>query len=151
MDLTEYLAPERVVLLAGTGKAEALERLVEAIAPAAEGVSPEQIAQAVWKRERLMSTGIGQGVAIPHVRLPGLSEAVMAVGVSREGLADYPSLDGQPVHILVLIAAPQGQHDKYIRLLAMAAEVFKRGDLREAILRAEAPAEVYRIFTGGAR
>ncbi len=149
MEISDYLTLEHVVLLTGTTKAGALDELVSTADDFSKSVGKETLRQAVWDREKMMSTGIGQGLGIPHVRLAGLSDAVMVVGVSRAGIADYESLDNQPVHIIVLIAAPQGKHEIYIRLLAKVANVLKQDDVRKAITEADDPAEVYRILTEG--
>lgn len=148
MKLSEYLTPQRVTILNASTKADALGELVAVLADTNIGVGRKELEEAVWQREEMMSTGIGHGLGIPHVRMLGLTATAMAVGVSRTGIADYASLDNQPVHILVLIAAPQGQHETYIRLLAEATEVLKHDDLRQAIVKAGDPEEVYRILTG---
>lgn len=146
MEITDYLTRDRVLLLQASTKAEALDDLAAALAGPEIGVGREELTRAILQREEMMSTGIGQGLAIPHVRMEGLKAPAMAIGVSRDGISDYESLDNQPVHIMVLIAAPQGQHDTYIRLLAKAANVFKRSDLRERIIKADDPAEIYAVF-----
>ena len=149
MEISQCLKPQCVVKLAGSTKAEVLEELITVLAGSDPSVDREEISAAVWKREEMMSTGIGHGVAIPHVRMAGVATAVMAVGISRRGIADYKSLDGKMVHIIVLIAAPAGEHDTYIRLLAQAADVFRHEDLRRAMIDAKDTAESYRILTGG--
>lgn len=149
MKISDYLTLEHVVILTATTKADALDELVSAADDFSENISHEELARAVWEREKMMSTGIGQGLGIPHVRLPGLDDAVMAVGVSKAGIADYESLDNQPVHIIVLIAAPQGRHEIYIRLLAKVANILKQDDIRKAISEADDAADVYRILTEG--
>ena len=149
MKVSDYLTLEHIVLLTETTKAGALDELVSTADDFSKSISAEELRHAVWEREKMMSTGIGQGLGIPHVRLPGLANAAMAVGVSRAGIADYESLDNLPVHIIVLIAAPQGKHEIYIRLLAKVANVLKQDDIRKAIAEAGDPAEVYRILTEG--
>ena len=134
--------------LAGSTKAEVLDELVIVLADSDQSIDREQLSAAVWKREEMMSTGIGHTVAIPHVRMAGVTAAAMAVGVSHRGIADYKSLDGKLVHIIVLIVAPAGQHDTYIRLLAQAADVLRHEDLRQAMIEAKDPAKVYSILTG---
>ena len=146
MRLIDYLKPDRVVMLSGTSKADGLEQLACALIDTGVDVEKEKLTRAVWAREQMMSTGIGNGLAVPHVRLPGLSEMAMALGVSREGIKDYESLDETPIHIIVLIAAPQGQHEAYIRLLGSVADVLRKEPLRQAIVAAEGPSEVCRIF-----
>jgi len=147
MNLAEFLDPERVLLLTASAKSEALDELVQALARAGLGVSAEELGAAVRKRERLMSTGIGFGIAVPHVRLEGVRRPMMAVGVSRQGLRDYQSLDDEPVRIVVLIAVPAGDHEGYIRLLAETVAVLKQPERRRAILAAESPEQIHRLLT----
>ncbi|HUT56601.1 MAG TPA: PTS sugar transporter subunit IIA [Phycisphaerae bacterium] len=151
MKLSEYLTPDRVAILSGRTKAEALSEMVGLVAAAGPGVDRESLEAAVRHRESLMSTGIGHGLAIPHVRMAGLKRAYMAVGVSREGIADYDSLDGKPVRIIVLIAAPQGQHELYIRLLAQVTENLKDPAPRAAIVAGEDPSRIYELLLGEER
>ena len=147
MDLSAHLEPHQVVLIKGNTKKEAIEQLMDAMARDLGSVSREELADAVWKREEIMSTGIGNGLGVPHVRMEGLSQAVMAIGIHHEGIRDYESLDDEPVQVVVLIAAPQGAHETYIRLLANAAEVLKNDELRERILETKDEREIYDIFT----
>jgi len=151
MEMLDYLRADRVAILSGRTKHEALDELMSLLVKSAPGLDRDELERAVWAREEMMSTGIGQGLAIPHVRLSGLGEMTIVVGVIQEGIDDYGSLDNQPVRIIVLIAAPQGQHDAYIRLLAKITEVLKRPDLREAILRAETAEDIYRVFAEAGR
>lgn len=149
MKLSDYLTVEHVIILNGSTKSQAMSEMVVAADDFSEKVDQEELLKAVWEREKMMSTGIGQGLGIPHVRLTGLTDAAIAVGVSCDGITDYESLDNKPVHIIVLIAAPQGRHEIYIRLLARVANVLKQDDVRMAIIEAEDQAEVYRILTEG--
>ena len=145
-ELVEYLTPDRVVLLQSTTKADALKELIEVLVASNGGVTAEELTKEVWKREELMSTGIGNSLAIPHVRMAGVKSPAMAVGVSATGIDDYESLDKKPVHIIVLIAAPVGAHEIYIRLLAKVAEVLKEDALRAAVIHACEPGEIHRIL-----
>jgi len=146
--LSEFLTPERVVLLSATTKAGALAELMDVIIACNGGVDKKSLASEIAKREEMMSTGIGNGLAIPHVRMSGVDRPTMAVGVSKAGISDYESLDKKPVHIIVMIVAPKGEHEAYIRLLAEVAEVLKETALRESIMQAEEPATIHKILTG---
>ncbi len=149
MNVGDYLTPERVVILSAATKIEALDQLIDRLAESGVGVDREDLSTAVWKRESLMSTGVGQGLAVPHVRMAGVARTAMAVGVSRRGIADYESLDGLPVHIIVLIVAVQGDHEGYIRLLASTTDVLKQENLRGAVVEAGKAEDIYRILTEG--
>lgn len=148
-ELAQYLTPERVTVLNGATKADAMQELIDVLVASNGGVKADELAREVWKREELMSTGIGNGLAIPHVRMAGVKSASIAVGVSPAGLADYESLDKEPVHIVVLIVAAAGEHEAYIRLLAKVADVLKEEDFRQAVVAAGDPAEIHRILTEG--
>lgn len=148
MSLERYLAPERVVSTNGTNKQAVLEEMVDLLAGGAKGVGRDEISRAIWRREGLMSTGIGHGLAVPHVRLPGLAEPVVAAGICQEGVADYESLDGAAVQIVVMIAAPEGEHETYIRLLAEAVESLKSPEVRRKVVEANDPGLFYDVMTG---
>jgi len=148
MRLSDYLTVDRTMILKSDTKSAALDELIGVMAGCLEDVSREQLADAVNKRESLMSTGIGLGIAVPHVRLEGVSGAFVTVGVSREGIRDFESIDGVPVRIIVLIVAPQGRHDLYIKLLATVVGSLKESSLRTRIIEAKTPSEIYTTLTG---
>jgi PTS system nitrogen regulatory IIA component len=153
MNLSDYLT-DGEILIHGTDcgpatKAESLAKLTELLSQAT-GYELDRLQAAILHREELMSTGIGHGLAVPHVRLEGLRRMAASVGIFSGGIDDYKSLDGEPVRIVVMIAAPKGGHEAYIRLLALVVDVLKQQSLREAILAAGEPGEVHRILTGGA-
>ena len=81
--------------------------------------------------------------------MPQIRRPAMVVGLSPAGLADYDSLDRQPVHLVVLIAAPQGQHDTYVRLLAQVADVLKDDGRRRCIYESADPQVVFDTLTEG--
>ena len=149
MSLSEYLAPDRVVLLEGSTKAEAIEQLADVLMNAGLGVPREKFVEAIWERERLMSTGIGNGLGIPHVRLPDVAEPLAALGINRDGLTDYHSLDGEPIHIVLMIAAPDSRPEVYILLLASISGALKEEDVRRAVINCKDPEEIYRLLTDG--
>ncbi len=142
MKLESYIKEDQIVLSPGVKptKDEALTQLVGVLSRAV-GFDREAMYQAVLHREKLMSTGIGNNLAVPHVRLDKLPAPAVAVGIFPEGIDGYDSMDKQPVRIVLLIAAPKGQHEMYIRLLAAAVEVLKEPEARLAVLSARTPAE----------
>lgn len=148
MELSQYLSRECLLILNGKTKGAVLEELARALADST-GIEFEKLNLAIGKREELMSTGIGHGLGIPHVRMAEVSRPTMAVGVSPRGIGDYKSLDNKPVHIIVLIAVPEGQHEMYIHLLAQATEVLRHEDLRRRILQAKSVEELYELLVEG--
>ena len=147
MELKDFIAEQQIVFCSTSSKNEVLGELAGVLSEAT-GFDNDKMLTAILSREKLMSTGMGQGLAIPHVRLRGLKRAAMGVGLCPRGICDYESLDNEPIYIVVLIAAPEGQHEIYIRLLAEVVDVLKRPDLRQKIIASEEPAEIYQILTG---
>ena len=147
MKLKHYLKEENVFFAEGTTKEEVLKESA-AVCSETTGIDSKTLLKAIDHREKLMSTGIGQGLGVPHVRLEGIKHPCLTVGICPDGIKDYTAIDTKPVNIVVLIVAPQGRHETYIRLLAAVVEVLKQSELREKVLTAESPHEVYQILTG---
>ena len=147
MNLKDYLTEDRILVLQGSTKSEILAELAETISQNGSIQAPDLLA-AVNEREKLMSTGIGHGLAVPHVRLKKLRQLKVALGVCPQGVSDYTSLDDEPVKIIVMIAAPEGQHDSYIKLLAKVVESLKQEKVRQNIQQAQNAQEIYSILTG---
>lgn len=144
--LQKALSPERVAYLPADTKEAALRALVELLATSPAIADKDELREAVFEREKLMSTGIGLGLAVPHVRLGSVTELVMAVGISERGIADYESLDDRPVRLVFLIAAPAGQHAAYLRLLSAISSRAKT--LNGRLLACRVAHEFYDTLTG---
>lgn len=147
MPLGEVLPPERVVRLHVTRKRDALTRIADVLATAQEVTDRDELLREIFKREELMSTGIGFGVAVPHVRLSSVKDLVMAMGVCQEPLPDYESLDDEPVRILCMIAARHDQHGRHIRTLAAISRLLRHPTFREEILAAPDAPAVHALMT----
>lgn len=117
-------------------KHDALDALVEAISATSVIDDVEGFRRAVYEREAVMSTGIGSGVAIPHVRSQAVRKPAVGVGLSREGI-DFDTLDNQPVNIIVLFAMPAGSQRDYLSLLAQVMLALKASGFRERLLNCE--------------
>ena len=147
-ELLEYLTAARVILLDATTKDAALAELIDVLVRDEPSLDRQTLSDEIAKREAMMSTGIGNRLAIPHVRLTGAKSPAIAVGVSKAGIADYESLDQQPVSIIVMIVAPAGEHDTYIRLLARVADVLKDQEMRDAIIATDDTRTIHDILIG---
>lgn len=148
MTIAECLSVDRVTFLSASTKHEALSDLIDLLSASDAVKDRHALTQAIWKREEMMSTGIGMGIAVPHVRIKGVNRLVLALGVHCEGLSDYASIDNKPVHLVAMIAAGEEQHEEYIRMLAQVVETLKDEKRREAILQAETPEQVHAIVAG---
>ena len=132
---------------ADTSKREALDTLIDAVADHNHIADKELFKLALYHREAVMSTGIGGGVAIPHVRFEGVPAPAVALGISREGI-DYGALDNAPVHIIVLIAMPVGMEKEYLDLLAQVMLYLRAPHVRDALLKCETRDQVAGILLG---
>jgi PTS system nitrogen regulatory IIA component len=145
--VADVLSSDRIVLLDETRKEPALMRTIDALALSPLVKDRKELVRAIFDREKLMSTGIGLGVAVPHVRLASVGDLVMAVGVSSRPITDYDSLDGQPVRIICMVAAGLNQHAEYIRALAAVSGRLKGPEVRGSVLAATTETEVFGILT----
>lgn len=136
LKLTHVLAPERVLILESATKKDALQALADSLGTAPQIQDRDALIQGIMYREELMSTGIGMGIAVPHVRLASVTGPVMAAGICRKPIVDYESLDGIPVRLIFMIAAGQYQHAEYLRLLSSLSLRFKSEKLRDALIAA---------------
>ena len=144
--LSKILIPERIVVLETGHKQQALEAMIELLSGAEEVKDREELARGIFHREELMSTGIGQELGIPHVRIDSVKNIVLAMGVSREPIQDYTALDGEPVRLVFMIAAAPNQHADHIRLLSSISFRFKDAALRKAVLNAADATGVYQLI-----
>jgi PTS system nitrogen regulatory IIA component len=149
IDPKTIVSPQRIVFLNHPSKREALLSLAENISTAAEITNPQELSHEILKREELMSTAIGCGIAIPHVRLSSISDLVVSVGISRVGITDFQTLDDEPVRLLLMIAAAYNQHAYYLQTLSFFSARLKNGDIRNALLASNDSHEAYNILTGG--
>ena len=147
LNLVRVLTQERVLILESTTKKQALQVMTECLGKAPQIKDPDALVKGIFYREELMSTGIGMGIAVPHVRLASVVDPVMCAGICRHPLADYESLDGVPVRLIFMIAAGQHQHAEHLRLLSSLSLRFKEEKLRNALMSATDPLVFYQILT----
>ncbi|MHC5012208.1 MAG: PTS sugar transporter subunit IIA [Planctomycetota bacterium] len=148
LDLRDHLAAARVCDLSASTKDEVLAEMVDAVATADPVKDRDALLVAVQERERLLSTGIGLGIAIPHARIESVERFVVAVGRHATGI-DFGSIDQKPVHIVVLIAGPQDAQKPYLELLAQLSKRLKLQEVRQKIIGGASPEDVVALLTQG--
>lgn len=148
--INEILDPAHVILLETDSKDTALLTMLERLSDTGAIKDKASIAEGIFQREKLMSTGIGLGIGIPHVRMDGISSLLMAVGLSTEDITDYESLDSQPVRLIFMILAGKDQHTLHIKTMAAISRRIKSPVLREMIVQARRPEIIYNLLTGEA-
>jgi PTS system nitrogen regulatory IIA component len=146
--LESIISPDRIVFLNYATKRDALSALADNLALAPQVKHRQELVTEILKREALMSTAIGKGIAIPHVRLASVTDLVVSVGVSRTGIIDFQPLDDQPVRLLLMIAASHHQHADYLQTLAFFSAHLKNQLIRDALLNAHTERDVYTLLLG---
>jgi mannitol/fructose-specific phosphotransferase system IIA component (Ntr-type) len=147
MRLSELLNPAAVHLrLRATNKREALVEIVGVLEAAHGFQSQGEILDRVMRRESMMSTGIGHGIAIPHGKARAAGHMAAAVGVSSEGV-DFESEDGQRVHLLVLFVSPESVTSQHVRVLANISRLLKEEPVRRGLREAASPEAFLSVLT----
>jgi PTS system nitrogen regulatory IIA component len=146
VQIQNILSPDRILILNYAKKRDALVALSENLATAPQIKSRQELVSEILRREELMSTAIGRGIAIPHVRLSSVTDLVVSVGLSQCDIIDFQSLDDVPVRLLFMIAAAYNQHAYYLQTLSFFSSKLKSGELRASLLAAKTPEEVYELL-----
>lgn len=147
MPALEFLAPEAVLpALRVQGKKQALQELSAGAARLLPGLDSREIFDTLLQRERLGSTGIGDGVAIPHGKLPKLDH-LFGLVARLERPIDFEAIDGQPVDLLFLLLAPEGAGADHLKALARVARALREPGVRESLRAARDAAALYAVLT----
>ena len=149
MHLYEYLSSECVAILDAGTKTEAIEKAIRLMQANAAISDPALFADAIWQREEALSTGIGLGIGVPHIRCKSVRNPVAALAVLRQGI-DYGSIDGIPVRVILMIAMPEGLHKEYLQYLATACRHFQKAEFRERLLACASADELWDALRSGA-
>jgi PTS system nitrogen regulatory IIA component len=147
MKLSDLLNDAGVsVSLVARDKRGAIEELVDLLVASTNDVSErDAVIKAVWDREELMSTGIGQGVGIPHAKTNAVTRLHAVFGRSAAGV-DFAALDSKPVHIFFLLVAPEDQSGPHVKALARISRLLKQSYFRQALLDARKAQDVLTII-----
>lgn len=142
MSVKELVAPEAIALkLSATDAQSAMAELAGLLAGVGAVSDKESYLQAVYAREQHGTTAVGFGVAIPHGKSAGVARAAVAFGRSEQGL-DWESMDGEPVHLVFLIAAPEGANDTHLKALSQLARMLMHEEIRQKLQDAATPDQV---------
>lgn len=145
MLLTDLLSLERVrIPLRARTKEQLLAELVEVVSRGLPAAAAEAVLASVREREKVLSTGIGEGVAIPHGKTPVVDQLLMAAGVTDEPV-DFDALDGEPVRLCFVLVGPDSAAGAHVRALSRISRLLRRAPLRDALRAARSPEEFLRL------
>ena len=127
-EFTSFINEESVMILRGKTKLEIMEELITRAADLTK-LSRDMIYRMTWKREQMMTTGVGNGLALPHIRVNDIPQPVVIVGVTENPITDYQSQDDQPVRVVVFTVAPDENPEAYLQLLGSVSRKLRNPEL----------------------
>jgi len=146
MKILDILAVDSIVPeLKGRTKKLVLEELIDAAKQNKSDIDSDRLMKVLLERERLGSTGIGDGIAIPHGKLKDIGNLVLSFGRSIEGI-DFESMDGKPVHLFFLLVAPETCAGIHLRALAKIARLLKNGTVRKRLAKVDNRNDIFSII-----
>ena len=145
MKILDFVRPELVVAdVRASDKQGVLEELAAHVAAHVEGIDATALRKVLVERERLASTAIGEGVAIPHGKM-AVARLVGCVALSRAGI-DFESMDGRPTHLFFVLVAPENSTGIHLKALARISRLFKDPDFRNRLMQAKDAGEMFRTI-----
>ena len=146
MKIAELLGKDTIKLnLKANSKMEVLDQLVDVLYDAGRLNDKELYKEEILKRESLSSTGIGEGIGIPHGKTSAVKKASLALGIFRDGV-DFDSLDGAPVNIVFMIAAPEGANNEHLETLSRLSVLLMNPEFKEGLLSSKVPEYVFSLL-----
>lgn len=136
--ISKYLDPRLVVFLNEETRDAALQSMVNALHQAGKLEDPASFFKAIIEREKIVSTGIGMGVAIPHAKLSSCEDFFVVVGIVKKGI-DWNALDGGPVRLIFMIGGPDDKQTEYLQILSRLTFALKDEHRRKKLLTLNSP------------
>jgi len=146
MKLSEIIEEEDIISdLKASDKKSVLEELAEVISNHEPSINKKDIVKVLMERERLGTTGIGDGVAIPHGKLNGVRQPLISFGRSKKGM-DFDAMDGQPAYLFFLLIAPENSSGIHLEILARIAKILKNSAFRKKLMESGTREECYQTI-----
>lgn len=145
--VADLLSEESISLnMSATSKEEAIRELAELLVSTDRTLDKELLVKSVMEREKRMSTGLGKGVAVPRCRIDGLKKIRCSFGIKHGGI-QFDALDGLPVEIFFMVAAPRKTNDTYTRILSRLYMVLNQETFRSNLLKAQSARKVFSLVS----
>lgn len=146
MKISDFLSPQIIIPeLQSTDKYGAIDELINLFSTDPRVGDIEDVRRNVFEREKIMSTGVGKGFAVPHGKSDSITEIIAAFGRSSEGI-DFEALDDEPVHLVFLLVGKNELISQHIKLLSRISKMMYNTGFRERLLSASSSEEIYEIF-----
>jgi fructose-specific phosphotransferase system IIA component len=148
-EIHQILTPRTIrVDLPGETKQEVVDSVIDLLRDHAAVRDLEGVREAVFSREKVMSTGVGKGLGLPHAKSHAVSDTVAAFAVTREPV-EFDSIDNAPVRLIFLLVGTDAAKSQHIKLLSRISRLMNRDAFRERLLKAHSPEEVLSLFEEG--
>ena len=146
IDFGKFLTKDSIVVLLGKDKKSVFDQLVAQVSDLAH-IDRDVVSRLVWKRENMMPTGVGQGLGQPHIRVERMDKPVIIVGVCDTPLTDYETQDGEPVQVIVFIAADDADQEGYLGLLSsISSKMRNAGLIAQIVENKNKPQEILKLL-----
>lgn len=143
MKISDFLERKTIIPnLHSKTKPDVVKELAEKIATVYPNINEERLIEVLSEREKLCSTAVDAGVAIPHAKLSGISNIIVGFGRSADGI-DFDSLDSKKTHLFIVLIAPENSTGSHIQLLARISKIFRNPDLRTRLMDCDSQDEIY--------
>lgn len=145
-DIHQLIEPDRIRLgLPGSTKSEVINALVDVLKghPAIDNL--ERVREAIFEREKMMSTGVGKHLGLPHAKTSAATETVAAFATTAEPV-NFSAIDDEPIQLLLLLVGPESDKSQHIKVLGRISRLVSRDDLRQRLIEAQSPQEVIKIL-----
>ena len=146
--IEQILEPDRLIFSDEISKENLFECLAKQAVENDLAASKQDILNDLWNREALMSTGIGLGLAVPHLRLTQLSSIELFLLFNQSPISDYDTIDGEPVNLIAFVLVGKHMHKEYLKTLASVVRLLKNDDVRTAALACKDTQSAYAVITG---
>ena len=146
MKISDILEEKLVMTnLEKTTKEEVINAMIDVLSQSSKVLEKEKVRAAIFEREKIMSTGVGNGFAIPHGKTDGVSDVVAAFGVTAQPI-DYQSLDEKPVRLIFLLVGRDNMVGPHIKLLSRISRLMNKEEFRNKLMEIKTPKEVIEAF-----
>ena len=146
--ISDYLDEELVTFLDANTQQEALTSMIDLLDQKGELRDRDAFFEAILQREKIVSTGIGISVAIPHAKLSGYDDFFIAIGIQKKEGIEWQALDDMPVRLIFMIGGPENRQTEYLNILSMITAAIKDEERRKKLLKATNGADVIAVFEG---
>lgn len=144
--ISKYFDPNLIAFLNANTQDEALAELIDIVSKAGYLHDKEAFYRSIYEREKIVSTGIGMGVAIPHAKLAAYDDFFIAVAILSKPIA-WNTIDGSPVRIIFMIGGPDDKQTEYLRILSQLTHSLKDEERRKKLLTLNTPAAIIQLFS----